>query len=102
MESYLPESAVGTSVKTFSLQQLNKARKRVDDTNDKLLHPDNAVTGRRINVKHEITPGKQAMIDLPKGQSAVRYIVIKLKISNIEYYKQALRSTILQTKFDGE
>ncbi|WP_121811662.1 glycoside hydrolase family 172 protein [Mucilaginibacter kameinonensis] len=92
----------GTSVKTFSLQQLDQARKLVDDVNGKLLHPDNAVAGKRINANHEIAPGKQVAIDLPKGSAAVRYLAIKLKTSNNEDYEQALRSTILQIKFDGE
>jgi hypothetical protein len=94
--------AAGTSVKTFSLQQLNQLDKLVSEVNEKLLHPDSIITGKHINARHEIAPGKQVTINLPKGAAAVQYLVIKLKTSNGDDYEQALRSTILKMKFDGE
>jgi hypothetical protein len=92
----------GTKVKTFSLQQLSQLSKLTHEVNEKLLHPDSVISGKQTRMEQSIEPQKQIAVNLPKGAAAVRLLVIKIKTENKEDYAQALRSTILQIKFDGE
>ncbi|WP_158995705.1 DUF2961 domain-containing protein [Mucilaginibacter sp. L196] len=41
-------------------------------------------------------------MNLPIGNAAIRYLIIKLQKDTNENYEQALRSTILKIEFDGK
>jgi hypothetical protein len=94
--------AAGTKVKTFTVQQLKLLSQLTTNVNEKLLHPDSLVKGRQIKTEQKIEPQKQITVNLPSGSAAVRFLVIKIKTENKDDYQQALRSTILKIKFDGE
>jgi hypothetical protein len=94
--------APGTNVKTFSLQEFKTLEKLAAAVNEKLLHPDSIVNGSRTHLQQEIKPGQQAALKLPVGAAAIRYMVIKITTANAQDYEQALRSTILKIKFDGQ
>jgi hypothetical protein len=92
----------GTKVKTFTLKEFKTLDKLAGSVNDKLLHPDSALNGRHTTIEQEIKPKQQIALKLPTGAAAIRYMVIKITTANQLDYEQALRSTILKIKFDGQ
>lgn len=94
--------ATGTKVKTFTLENFKTLEKLTGAVNDKLLHPDSIITGTQTKIEQDIAPKQQISMKLLKGAAAVRYMVIKIATANQHDYEQALRSTILKIKFDGE
>lgn len=94
--------AAGTKVRTFTLKELESLYNLTNAVNNKLLNPDSAVNGKRVKIEQEIAAQQEVAIKLPKGAAAVKYMVIKVKTVNKNDYEQALRSTILKIKFDGE
>lgn len=92
----------GTPVETFSKKQLNALTNLASNTNYRLLHPDSTISGHTSKIDLTISPRKEINLNLPNGTSAIRLLTVKIKTSSIQYYEQALRSTILKIKFDGQ
>ena len=92
----------GTRVKTFTLKEFDTLAGLAKSVNDKLLHPDSMVTGKQSHIEKEIKPRQQMALKLPAGAAAIRYMVIKITTASPQDYEQALRSTILKIKFDGQ
>ncbi|MFD2874301.1 glycoside hydrolase family 172 protein [Mucilaginibacter ximonensis] len=87
---------------TFTKENFAGLMKKVDEANDKLLHPDSVITGPATGIDQVIAPNSEASVDLPAGSSSINMLSIRLKTDNPTDYAQALRSTVLKIDFDGE
>jgi len=92
----------GTSVKTFKTSDLKALKNTISFVNYKLLHPDSIVKDAQTVINKTILPNTESAMSLPTGNSAIRYLIIKLQKYTNENYEQALRSTILKIEFDGK
>jgi hypothetical protein len=84
-------------VKTFSLEQYQRAAKRIGQTARELASPP-PVKATFATAKYFKLTGEESF-DLPAGSHAVRQLMIRL---DPQSGHQALRSTILVMTFDGE
>lgn len=90
--------APGTKVETFSLEKFKRAKNILEKTGKILVDPPTKLTGRSASINRQIKPGKMTSLPLVPGPVAIRTLKIKLEAENI---KQALRSTVLQMRFDN-
>lgn len=90
----------GVDVESFSMDRLERAKDEVDATNKRLETGDIKEQGLEvIQARGEIAP-RSALEPLTiDGPGAIRSLRLRLKASDLE---QALRSTVLEIKFDGE
>jgi len=89
-------------IKTFSLNELNNEKAVLETVQKNLTIMSRGTENLKMSSRHIkalIDPGKSFKITLPTGGNAVRHLNIKLSAERTE---QALRSTILEMKFDGE
>ncbi|QEC42590.1 DUF2961 family protein [Pseudobacter ginsenosidimutans] len=90
------------SVTSFSLKDLKKHQALLQSVQEKLSTRDKGLQGlslNPVNINTTIAAGQSSTINLPSGSNAVRHFRLKLSAANLE---QALRSTIVSFKFDGE
>ncbi|MES2439696.1 MAG: glycoside hydrolase family 172 protein [Verrucomicrobiota bacterium] len=92
----------GTVVSTFTPARLEAARPRIGTVAEGLLSPPAASEGKRLSLERALSPGKTAYIDLPAGPAAVRQMEFRLTTDDPSKMAAALRSTIVQFRFDGE
>jgi hypothetical protein len=92
----------GTKVRTFTIRQVKGAKGLTDFVNRKLLNPGSNETGKHVKLEGIIPLRKELAVKLPEGSSAVHFLSIKVKTEKPGDYDQALRSTILKIKFDGQ
>lgn len=92
----------GTKVKTFTISQLNDLTNVTDAVNKALLNPADDTAGKKSSLKTQVAPGSKANINLPEGPAAIRYLSIRIHAGDTAAYAQALRSNILEIKFDGK
>lgn len=88
-------------VKTFKLSDLKSQHGLLDSTQNKLSTRYRGILGsksRVVSLNQVIKAGRSIELPLTPGPNAVRHINLKLSASNLE---QALRSTIIEMKFDG-
>jgi hypothetical protein len=89
---------VGTSVKTFTMDDFKKLKDVRQEVAQQLLN-DKSAKGDTFTESKRLAKNEQLRIDLPKGANAVSSVEIKIKSDN--NLPQALRSTILSGEFDG-
>lgn len=87
----------GTSVETFSVNELKKAKKSFDRTKELLLQ-DFVPQISTENFSRELQPGDSIVFNFNKKNSAISFLRLEIESSNPE---QALRSTVLKVIFDG-
>jgi hypothetical protein len=91
----------GTPVTTFSLKQLDAARSLVDRVNQQLASGQ-IETGddwKATEFGGEVAPGGSSQPIRIQGPGAIRSLACRLQADDPD---QALRSTVLEIKFDGE
>lgn len=94
----------GASVKSFSLEDLKTNAVQINELQNQLLKgihksPDNPIMEQhKFGDMAAIDPGKNIRLEL-KGTQAIYGMAIRIKAHDLP---QALRSTVLSIKFDGE
>lgn len=91
----------GTQVTTFSMEELEAAKEKVEMVQQKLLARDRGPGEHELTVEEidqELSPDEQWSAEF-SGSRAVRYIKMTLDAGNLP---QALRTTIVEAEFDGE
>lgn len=91
--------AVGTPVKTFTRDALEKCRPLIERVNKTLLSPPNEFEGQSLTTKEEITAGSELSLELPLGPAAVRQLELRVPATLSE---RALRSLVVKMECDGE
>ena len=89
----------GTKVKTFTMEDYEKAGRMMGKTAETLLTTP-SFKGKEFTRKDLIPPGKEISLEFSGGNASVRQIEIKLKQDG--NYADVLRSLILTGEFDGE
>jgi hypothetical protein len=90
----------GVEVESFSMDRLKSAKAKIDETNKNLEAAEINESGLTvIKADGEIAPGSALESLTIKGPGAIRSLRLKIDAEDIE---QALRSTVLEIKFDGE
>lgn len=93
------EYAEGTPVKTFTMDDYNKAQPQIEQVCDDLLHPKNKIAGAKVELKEYLASKEEKSIDLPTGTAAVRELSLKL---NSYTDTLVMRSVILKMECDGQ
>lgn len=89
----------GTPVKTFTMDDFNSAKPLTEKIGKELSNPQNTKEGKIISFETKLRSNKEKSIELPKGEAAVRSLVLKLG----NYKDPAItRSVILKMEFDGQ
>lgn len=90
----------GVEVESFTMDRLKSAKARIDKANQQLKAAKiNESSLKVVKADGEIAPGSALESLTIEGPGAIRSLHLKLDAEDIE---QALRSTILEIKFDGE
>lgn len=87
----------GTSVSTFSMNELEKNAALIEKTQQLLMDGNKDIEGAETPLTGELMPGGVLTTEL-KGRQAIGSLTVKLNAADLS---QALRSTILQIEFDG-
>jgi hypothetical protein len=91
----------GTDIKTFTLQDAEKLKDKLNTTSEILLHPVTYDKGDKIELTKEINPQKSLDIDLPKGNKAIYSLLFDIQTDSANY-EQIMRQLVLQISFDGK
>ena len=91
----------GTDVESFSMERLSAAKPLIEATNSKLMESQRDKDGGWTELKAtgDIAVGHSSETVRIDGPGAIRSLTMRLKANNLE---QALRSTVLEMRFDGE
>lgn len=90
----------GVEVESFTMDRLKRAEAKIDEANQLLEAAEIHDSGLKVvKADGEIAPGSALESLTIEGSGAVRSMRLTLDAEDIE---QALRSTILEIKFDGE
>jgi hypothetical protein len=87
----------GTKVETYSPAAMEAAKDLVEEINERLAHPPSVARSARGPHEHVVQPGSDWTVVLP-GPGAVRALNFMADTTDA----QALRSLVLQAKFDDE
>jgi hypothetical protein len=88
-----------TKIKTFTLEDFNKAEAQIKQVCKTLIAPENIAEGKAVKLKETLKSNEEKSIVLSKGNAALRALSLKLGS-----YKDSLitRSVILKMEFDGQ
>jgi hypothetical protein len=91
--------AEGTSVESFAMQQIEKAADKIEQVQERLLASGigERRRGRPVQFDGTIDPGARMSVEIERP-GAIRMLTMNVKAENLP---QALRSTVLSIKFDG-
>ncbi|WP_405604041.1 glycoside hydrolase family 172 protein [Polaribacter sp. Asnod1-A03] len=89
----------GTNIKTFSKDEFNSAKKLINNVGEKLLKPTNFSDGQSINLNTTLSASTEKTIELPKGETAIKNLSLKLGSYQND---EIMRTTIIKIKFDGK
>jgi hypothetical protein len=89
--------AKGTAVRSFSVDQLEKVKTKLGRTQQRLLSSGVAAELNSVSPSSRLEPGQDLLTTI-RGPAAIRSLSVKLEAENLA---QALRSTVLEIKFDG-
>ncbi len=89
-----------TPVKTFTMDDFNKAKGLTDKIGKALLNPESIISGGKETVlKSRLDSKKEESIELPKGEMAIQRLSIKLG----DYSDPEItRKVVLKMEFDGK
>lgn len=89
----------GTAVKSFTMEDFDKAKPLTEKLGKSLLNPENSIEGETVSLKAKLKSKKEKSIDLPKGNGAIKSLSLKLG----DYKNPAVtRSVVLKIEFDGQ
>lgn len=89
----------GTPIKTFSMEDYQKAKPQINEVCETLLNPQNTITGKPVKLQSVLAKNEEKSVELPEGTSALKNLSIKLGD-----YSDSLvtRSVVLKIEFDGK
>ncbi len=93
------EYAQGTPVKTFTMEDYNKAQPQIEQVCEALLNPKNTTEGEPLQLKASLASQEEKNLDLPQGTGAVRELSLKL---NDYSDSLVMRFVILKMECDGQ
>jgi hypothetical protein len=89
----------GTTVKTFTMEDFNKAEGQIRQVCETLLAPKNTREGEMTRLNETLDKNEEKSVVLPQGTSALRSLSLKLG----DYAdSMVMRSVILKMEFDGQ
>lgn len=89
----------GTAIKTFNMEDYNKAGQQIKQVCETLQTPQNTSNGEALNLNESLDSKEEKSIALPKGTSAVRSLSLKLG----SYADSTVtRKVILKMEFDEQ
>jgi len=88
----------GTPVKTFTMEDFNSAMPLIERIGKTLLYPQNTKKGKDVSFVSQLAAHEEKSISLPKGNAALRSLMIKL--GNYQN-PDVTRHIILKIEFDG-
>lgn len=89
----------GTSIRSFSLEELEKAENLIGNTGRELLNPDQQVNGEESEkFSGRLMPGDSLVMEFNQEDASIQSIALRIKAEKTE---QSLRSTVLSASFDG-
>ena len=89
-------------VETFSAEVARRARLKIGEVNDKLLHPAVSKEGKIENsVRATLRLGDSVGLALPGGQNAVYEIVFNIRKPETAVFERLMRQLIFTASFDG-
>lgn len=94
-----------TKVKTFTMEDFERARPEIEITKDKLLQyskDEIEISSSQLPSifnKKSLEPGEEMILELPKGETAINNLMVKLGNYNDP---QVTRSVILKIEFDDK
>ncbi len=89
----------GTPVKTFTMEDYNKAQPQINEVCKELLNPKNTAEGEHKTLKASLSSQEEKTLTLPQGTAAVRSLSLKLK----DYSDSlVMRSVVLKMECDGK
>lgn len=94
--------APGTAVRTFTRADFAAAQSLINQVGKELLSPPLINSGPSRSLRRAIPPGKSAVLELPSGPAAVRFLEFQLENLEAATRERTLRSVILRMQFDGE
>lgn len=86
-----------TQVESFSEEILEKAKPTIEKASYKLIS-NQVYSSIEENFEKKIIPGDSLVLEFNKSNHSLNHLMIEIQASNIN---QSLRSTVLQTSFDG-
>jgi hypothetical protein len=89
----------GTAIKTFTLEDFNKAEGQITQVCESLLAPKNTTEGDVIRLNKTLAAQEEKAIDMPQGTSAIRALSLKL---GSYADSMVMRSVVLKMEFDGQ
>ena len=93
------EYVEGTPVKTFTMEDFEKAAAITEQVGRALLNTDTSHTGKNVVLTEKLAANEEKSVPLPAGAAAVRDLTVKLG----SYEDPAVtRSVILKMEFDGK
>ncbi len=93
------EYVEGTAIKTFTLEDFNKAQRQIKQVCEKLLAPKNSTEGDVVRITETLPANQEKTVDLPQGTSALRTLSLKL---GSYADSMVMRSVVLKMEFDGQ
>jgi hypothetical protein len=89
----------GTAIKTFTMEDFQKAEGQINQVCETLLAPKNTTEGETVNLNETLGSKEEKSVALPQGTSALRTLSLKLGS-----YADSMvtRSLILKMEFDGQ
>lgn len=91
-----------TQVETFSQEVVQRAKQKIAEVDDRLLHPGISHKGNMIQKRKDILPSDSLVIPLPEGDNAVYEVKFNVGIEQPEAYAQLMREMIFCADFDGK
>jgi hypothetical protein len=89
----------GTKIKTFNMDDFNRAKGVIEEIGKKLLSPENIVSGEKQSLSANLDSKTKKSILLPNGAFAVKRLALKLGNYNDS---SVTRSVVIKMKFDGK
>lgn len=91
----------GTTVETFSHEVVERAQKKIQETDSLLLNPSPIKSDTVLTVNQNLNPGDSLIVRLPVGEKAVDFLQFNVSLEDTSIYAQVMRDLVLQAAFDG-
>jgi hypothetical protein len=92
----------GTRVEPFTMAGFKALQPLVAEVVTSLTNPPADSGGRPVTLDQTLAPGKEATLELPAGNNAVRELTVTLDGMPVGELEAVLRATVLRANFDGE
>ncbi|WP_231424738.1 glycoside hydrolase family 172 protein [Pedobacter sp. Leaf250] len=91
----------GTTVETFSAAGLKRAKQKIKEVNEILLHPP-ASKGKVYETSDNLLPGDSLVLDLPAGQYGIYDLDLNISQMQRSAYAQVMKKIIFSADFDHQ